>query len=351
MSKGNMYWLLTVSLIVGGILVSTYISSSSHTQISYAQDVKPILNKHCITCHGGVKKQGKFSLLFQEEAYAATASGKPSIVPFHPEKSDFISRLHAKDPEEKMPYKKEPLSSKEINILTQWVKEGAKWEDHWAYLPVKKPSIPSSEGLLSKLMFWTKRFVKNPVDNFVLDELANQGLTHSKQAEKEILIRRLSLDLTGLPPTEAMVKEFSLIDSDEDYAKFVDKLMNLPSFGEKWASVWLDLARYSDSRGYQKDNGRTIWPYRDWVISSFNKNISFREFVKKQLAGDLLENPKDDDFIATGFHRNTMNNDETGTVDEEFRVAAVIDRVNTTWDALHGTSFSCVQCHSHPYDP
>jgi hypothetical protein len=127
--------------------------------------------------------------------------------------------------------------------------------------------------------------------------------------------------------------------------------MNLPSFGEKWASVWLDLARYSDSRGYQKDNGRTIWPYRDWVISSFNKNLSFREFVKKQLAGDLLENPKDEDYIATGFHRNTMNNDETGTVDEEFRVAAVIDRVNTTWDALHGTSFSCVQCHSHPYDP
>jgi hypothetical protein len=275
-SKGNKYWLLTVLLIIGGILFSTYISSSSRTQISYAQDVKPILNKNCITCHGGVKKQGKFSLLFQEEAYAITASGRPSIVPFHPEKSDFISRLHSKDPEEKMPYKKEPLTSKEIKILTQWVKEGAKWEEHWAYLPVKKPSIPSSEGLLSKLMFWTKSFVKNPVDDFVLEELNNQGLTHSKQAEKEILIRRLSLDLTGLPPTEAMVKEFSLIDSDEDYAKFVDKLMNLPSFGEKWASVWLDLARYSDSRGYQKDNGRTIWPYRDWVISSFNKNLSFR---------------------------------------------------------------------------
>ena len=148
MSKGNMYWLLTLSLIISGILVSTYISSSSNAQISYAQDVKPILNKHCIACHGGVKKQGKFSLLFQEEAYAVTASGKPSIVPFHPEKSDFISRLHSKDPEEKMPYKKDPLTSKEINILTQWVKEGAKWEDHWAYLPVKKPSIPSSEGLI-----------------------------------------------------------------------------------------------------------------------------------------------------------------------------------------------------------
>jgi hypothetical protein len=351
MSKGNLFWLMTLALIFSGILALTYISSSSDAHISYAQDVKPILNKHCISCHGGVKKLGKFSLLFQDEAFASTASGKPSIVPFHPEKSDFISRLHSKDIDEKMPYKKEALSLKEINILTQWVKEGAKWEDHWAYLPVKKPSIPSSESLLATVKFWSKSFVKNPIDNFILDELNNQGLTHAKPTGKQMLIRRLSLDLTGLPPTEAMVEEFNLISSDEAYAKFVDKLMNLPSFGEKWASVWLDLARYSDSRGYQKDNGRTIWPYRDWVISSFNKNTSFRDFVTKQLAGDLLVNPQGDDFIATGFHRNTMNNDETGTVDEEFRVAAVIDRVNTTWDALHGTSFSCVQCHSHPYDP
>lgn len=351
MKKENILWILTLLLIVSAVVFSTYIFSSSNSQISYAHDVKPIINKHCISCHGGVKKQGKFSLLFKEDAFAITASGKPSIVPFHPEKSDFISRLHSKDPEEKMPYQREKLTSNEISILTKWVKEGAKWEDHWAYLAVQKPIIPTSEGLFSKLMFWTKGFAVNPIDDFVLEELNNQGLSHAKIAEKDILVRRLALDLTGLPPTEAMSKEFSLIDSEEEYAQFVDKLMNLPAFGEKWASVWLDLARYSDSRGYQKDNGRNIWPYRDWVIASFNKNISFRDFVTKQLAGDLLKNPKEEDFIATGFHRNTMNNDETGTVDEEFRVAAVIDRVNTTWDAFHGTSFSCVQCHSHPYDP
>lgn len=350
MNKGNVYWTLIFLCLLGAVGYLT-LDFSAQENVSYTEDVKPILNKHCISCHGGVKKQGKFSLLFQEEAYAVTASGKPSIVPFHPEKSPFIARLHSSDPEEKMPYRREPLSPHEVNILTQWVKEGAKWEDHWAYLPIRKPDIPSAEGILSYLTFWKKKFVANPIDQFILTGLQKQGMSHADQADKAILVRRLALDLTGLPPTEKMVKDFQSVDSKEEYAAFVDQLMALPSFGEKWASVWLDVARYSDSRGYQKDNGRTIWPYRDWVIRSFNQNLSFRDFVTKQLAGDLLPKPSEDDYIATGFHRNTMNNDETGTVDEEFRVAAVLDRVNTTWDALHGTSFSCVQCHSHPYDP
>jgi len=350
MNKGNIYWTIVFLCLLGFVLYVT-LDFSAPGKVSYTKDVKPILNKHCITCHGGVKKQGKFSLLFQEEAYAVTASGKPSIVPFHPEKSPFIARLHSTDPEEKMPYRKEGLNKQEIELLTQWVKEGAKWEDHWAYLPIKKPVIPSAEGILSYLKFWEKKFVSNPIDQYVLAGLQKQGMSHADQAEKSVLLRRLVLDLTGLPPTDKMVNDFQEVDSKEKYAAFVDQLMAQPSFGEKWASVWLDLSRYSDSRGYQKDNGRTIWPYRDWVIRSFNQNLSFRDFVTKQLAGDLLPNPTDDDYIATGFHRNTMNNDETGTVDEEFRVAAVIDRVNTTWDALHGTSFSCVQCHSHPYDP
>ena len=350
MTKGNIYWTLIFLCLVGAVSYVT-VDFSSQEKVSYTKDVKPILNKHCISCHGGVKKQGKFSLLFQEEAFAVTASGKPSIVPFHPEKSPFIGRLHSSDPEEKMPYRREPLSPQEVNVLTQWVKEGATWEDHWAYLPIQKPKVPSAESIFSYLTFWKQKFVTNPIDQYVLSGLQKQGMSHADQADKAILVRRLALDLTGLPPTEQMVKEFQAVDSKEKYAAFVDHLMALPSFGEKWASVWLDVARYSDSRGYQKDNGRTIWPYRDWVIRSFNQNVSFRDFVTKQLAGDLLPNPSEDDYIATGFHRNTMNNDETGTVDEEFRVAAVLDRVNTTWDALHGTSFSCVQCHSHPYDP
>ncbi|MHA8050043.1 PSD1 and planctomycete cytochrome C domain-containing protein [Aquirufa sp. ROCK-SH2] len=350
MRKGNLYWFLVLILLVSfGVYFFSLKSKSSN--LSYARDVKPIINKHCISCHGGVKKQGKFSLLFQEEAFQKTASGKPSIVPYHPEKSEFIARLHAKDVDERMPLNKEPLTEGEIKILTQWVKEGAKWETHWAYLPIVKPIIPSALSFWERIQFWKENPVKNNIDEFVLEELHQKGLSPSEKAEKFVLVRRLSLDILGLPPTAKMVEDFEKVSSQKEYEAFVDQLLQSNAFGEKWASVWLDLARYSDSRGYQKDNGRTIWPYRDWVIKSFNANISFKDFVEKQLAGDLLKNPTDDDYIATGFHRNTMNNDETGTVDEEFRVAAVLDRVNTTWDALHGTTFSCVQCHSHPYDP
>ncbi|MHA8066807.1 PSD1 and planctomycete cytochrome C domain-containing protein [Aquirufa sp. ROCK2-A2] len=350
MRKGNIYWLIVVLIptVIGGIFIS---SSDKGQSLSYSNDVKPIINKHCISCHGGVKKQGKFSLLFQEESLQITASGKPSIIPFHPEKSEFISRLHSKDMDERMPLNKEPLSKDEIEILTRWVKEGAKWETHWAYLPVTKPNIPSVKSLWDRIAFWKDSPVKNNIDEFIVENLKKEGLSPSPMADKHLLVRRLSLDLLGLPPTEQMVVDFDLVTNQSEYEKFVDQLLLSPAFGEKWASVWLDLARYSDSRGYQKDNGRTIWPYRDWVIKSFNQNLSFRDFIQKQLAGDLMKNPSDDDYIATSFHRNTMNNDETGTVDEEFRVAAVIDRVNTTWDAFHGTSFSCVQCHSHPYDP
>jgi hypothetical protein len=350
MRKGNIYWFLVLFI---PIFIGLYFSviKSENPSVSYNLDVKPILNKHCISCHGGVKKQGKFSLLFQEEAFQVTASGKPSIIPFHPEKSEFITRLHSKDLDERMPLEKEALSKEEIDILTKWVKEGAKWETHWAYLPITLPVIPSSESLFERLKFWKDSPVKNNIDEFVIDRINKEGLSISSKAEKSILVRRLSLDLLGLPPTAEMIEDFEKVKNQKDYERFVDQLISSNAFGEKWASVWLDLARYSDSRGYQKDNGRTIWPYRDWVIKSFNQNLSFKDFVQKQLAGDLVKNPSEDDYIATGFHRNTMNNDETGTVDEEFRVSAVIDRVNTTWDAMHGTTFSCVQCHSHPYDP
>lgn len=350
MRKGNLYWSLVI-FILSIIGFYFYSNNDVSQELSYANDVKPIINKHCISCHGGVKKQGKFSLLFQEEAFQKTASGRPSIIPFHPEKSEFITRLHSKDLDERMPLNKDPLTDSEIKILTQWVKEGAKWESHWAYLPIVKPIIPSALSWWERIQFWKESPVKNTIDEFVLDKLHQNGLSPNEKADKFILVRRLSLDILGLPPTPKMVKDFEAVSSQKEYENFVDQLLQSSAFGEKWASVWLDLARYSDSRGYQKDNGRTIWPYRDWVIKSFNANISFKDFVEKQLAGDLLKNPSDEDYIATGFHRNTMNNDETGTVDEEFRVAAILDRVNTTWDALHGTTFSCVQCHSHPYDP
>ena len=325
--------------------------SNQTNKIDYSTQIKPILNKHCIACHGGVKKIGGFSLLFRTDALAKTKSGKPDIIPFHPEQSDFIARLTHKDPDERMPYRANPLRKEEIEVLTRWVKEGAEWGDHWAYVTPQKPAIPNPEGYFASFMPFQNSWAKNDIDRFILQKLNSENLKPSEEASKSILIRRVYLDLIGLPPTVQQVENFENDKSENAYEKVVDELLKSPQFGEKWASMWLDLARYSDSKGYQKDNGRTIWEYRDWVIRAFNKNMPFDQFVREQLAGDLLPNPTEDQLIATAFHRNTMNNDESGTVDEEFRVAAVLDRVNTTWDVFHGTTFGCVQCHSHPYDP
>ena len=331
--------------------VKSIYENNKSQKIDYSTQVKPILNKHCIACHGGVKKIGGFSLLFRTDALAKTKSGKPAIIPFHPEKSDFIARLTHSDLDERMPYRANPLKKEEIEILTRWVQEGAEWGDHWAYVSPKMPSIPNPEGNFASFLPFQDSWAKNDIDRFIFEKLKSENLKPSGEASKSILIRRVYLDLIGLPPTPQQVEKFEQDKSENAYEKVVDELLKSPQFGEKWASMWLDLARYSDSKGYQKDNGRTIWEYRDWVIRAFNKNMPFDQFVMEQLAGDLLPNPTEDQLIATAFHRNTMNNDESGTVDEEFRVAAVLDRVNTTWDVFHGTTFGCVQCHSHPYDP
>ena len=345
-------FLLTSVAIIGVLWTTKSLYESNYNnKVDYSTQVKPLLNKHCISCHGGVKKIGGFSLLFRTDALAKTKSGKPAIIPFHPEQSDFIARLSHKDLDERMPYHANPLKKEEIDLLTRWVQEGAEWGDHWAYLSPKKVPVPNPEGFFASFSPFGNSWIKNDIDRFILENLKKEGLKPTDEAPKATLIRRVYLDLIGLPPTPEQLAKFLADDSDKAYEKMVDELLKSPQFGEKWASMWLDLARYSDSKGYQKDNARTIWEYRDWVIRAFNKNMPFDQFTKEQLAGDLLPNPTDDQLIATAFHRNTMNNDETGTVDEEFRVAAVLDRTNTTWDVFQGTTFSCVQCHSHPYDP
>jgi hypothetical protein len=344
---------LLISLSIIGVLwtvKSLYEGSQAH-KVDYSTQIKPILNKHCITCHGGVKKIGGFSLLFRTDALAKTKSGKPAIIPFHPEQSDFIARLTHKDLDERMPYHANPLKKEEIDLLTRWVKEGAEWGDHWAYLSPKNVTVPNPEGFFASFSPFGNSWAKNDIDRFILENLKKEGLKPTDEAPRATILRRVYLDLIGLPPTPEQVNKFLADDSVGAFEKVVDELLKSPQFGEKWASMWLDLARYSDSKGYQKDNARTIWEYRDWVIRAFNKNMPFDQFTKEQLAGDLLPHPTDAQLIATAFHRNTMNNDETGTVDEEFRVAAVLDRTNTTWDVFQGTTFSCVQCHSHPYDP
>jgi hypothetical protein len=336
-------------------LVFTYViffnTGCEKERIDFSTQVKPIINKHCISCHGGVKRNGDFSLLFREDALDTVESGKYAIIPGHPEDSEMIRRLTLTDPEERMPYKEDPLSREQIQILTQWIKEGAEWGDHWAYVAPKPVNVPKSKNLLAGFEVSPTEWAKNDIDYFILEKLTLQQLEPSAEAGKATLIRRVYLDLIGIPPTLEQAERFIRDDREVAFEKAVDELLASPHYGEKWAAWWLDLARYSDTKGYERDVGRNIWRYRDWVIKAFNDDKPFDEFTIEQLAGDLLPNPTDDQLIATAFHRNTMNNDEGGTEDEEFRIAALIDRVNTTWEVWQSTTMGCVQCHSHPYDP
>ncbi|GAB3250811.1 hypothetical protein GCM10027347_08820 [Larkinella harenae] len=346
-------------LMAGGLVVVIALTLSSflgifEDRVDFNTQIKPLLNKNCIACHGGVKKASDFSLLFKHEALAPAKSGKPAIVPGDAEGSEFIRRLSLTDPDERMPLDAPPLKPEEIELLRKWIDQGAQWGDHWAYESIAKPAVPKIGTFLSRLGLIDDeelQWANNEIDHFVIDKLKAENLKPSPEADKATLLRRVSLDLTGLPPTEKELTDFVADSSPNAYEKVVDRLLASPAYGERWTGMWLDLARYADTKGYERDPGRSIWRYRDWLIKAFNQDKPFDQFTVEQLAGDLLPNPTDDQLIATGFHRNTMTNDEGGTQDEEFRVAAVIDRVNTTWDVWQGTTFSCVQCHSHPYDP
>lgn len=339
-----------------GVLAAGWFLLKPGEEIDFSTQVKPILNKHCISCHGGVKQNAGFSLLFEEEALGKTESGRPAIIPGKASRSEFIRRIKSEDPDERMPYEAPPLSKEEIRILTKWVNQGAEWGEHWAYSLPEQVEVPGRESTLSAGFSGSGEgesgsWAKNNIDHFILQKLQEQELLPSPGADKATLLRRLYLDLTGLPPAPEQVEAFLQDKSAGAYERVVDSLLASPRYGERWASWWLDMARYADTKGYEKDVSREIWPYRDWVIRAFNEDKPFDEFTIEQLAGDLLPEPTKDQLIATAFHRNTMSNDEGGTEDEEFRVASVIDRVNTTWQVWQSTTFECVQCHSHPYDP
>ncbi len=343
------WWLATIVLLV--IIVFLTFSMRRQT-VDFNAQVKPIFNKKCITCHGGVRRKAGFSLLFRSEALEKNESGKPAIIPGDPEHSEMIRRLTVKDPEERMPYKHEALSKDEIEILKKWIKEGAQWGDHWAYVAVKPVEAPKPKSSLFGLIPAKKiDWAKNDIDYFIYDKLKQEKLSPSPEADKATLLRRVSLDLIGMPAPENLSQKFLNDKSDAAYENLVDSLLASKHYGERWTSMWLDLARYADTKGYEKDGGRSIWRYRDWLINAFNNDEPYNKFLTEQIAGDLLPNPTDAQYIATAFQRNSMTNDEGGTDNEEFRTAAVLDRVNTTWEALMGTTFACVQCHSHPYDP
>ncbi len=347
-------WALFVAVSIAVTLMLSSFLGFFEKRVDYNTQVKPLLNKNCIVCHGGVKKASDFSLLFKDEALAPAKSGKRAIIPGDAEGSEMIRRLTLTDPDERMPLNHPALKPDEIDILRKWIDQGAEWGDHWAYQSVRETDVPQIGTFWSRLGLTENdetNWAKNEIDHFVLDKLKQEKLTPSPEADRPTLIRRLSLDLTGLPPTEIETAAFVKDKSPEAYEKVVDRLLKSPAYGERWTGMWLDLARYADTKGYERDPGRKIWRYRDWLINAFNTDKPFDQFTVEQLAGDLLPNPTDAQLIATGFHRNTMTNDEGGTQDEEFRIAAVLDRVNTTWDVFQGTTFACIQCHSHPYDP
>lgn len=349
-----MRWLFTpkIILVTLCILLITFLFLyvTHKDSIDFSTQVKPIINNKCITCHGGVKAKGGFSLLFREDALAKTSSGKFAIIPGDPTNSELVKRINYKDPEERMPYKHDPLSKEEISIFTEWIKQGAKWGEHWAYISVKNVPVPEQRnffGLIKKNNGWAQ----NEVDQFIEQKLDEAKIKPSPAADKGTLLRRVSLDITGLPAPQRLAKKYLQSNNAHAYEELVDSLLALPQYGEKWTAMWMDLSRYADTKGYERDDSREIWKYRDWLIKAFNTDMTYNYFLTEQLAGDLLPDATDNDYIATAFHRNTMTNDEGGTDNEEFRTAAVMDRVSTTWQALMGTTFGCVQCHSHPYDP
>lgn len=335
-------YIITMSLTT--ILLGCGLDDS---EIDYNTQVKPILNEKCISCHGGVKKSGGFGLLTREQALSETDNGEPAIIPGHASKSSMISRLMTEDPELRMPQEADPLSREEIKILRQWINEGANWDLHWSYKPLRKIHPPEIQALGTLGATDAK---PQAIDLFILEELQKKGLGKlMPRADDTTILRRVSLDLIGIPTTQSLREAF--LNRKITYSQLVDSLLASPQFGEKWASMWLDLARYADSKGYERDPHRDIWQYRDWVIRALNDDLPYDTFLTEQLAGDMVENPTDDQLIATAFHRNTPTNDEGGTDNEEYRTYAVIDRVNTTWEGILGTTFACVQCHSHPYDP
>ena len=306
----------------------------------FLSDVRPILGK-CLPCHGPDENSRMANLrLDSHEAATGQDGGYAGLVAGDSGASRMLARVTAET--NPMPPTGVRLTPAEIETLRQWIDAGAEYQRHWAF---DRPVTPQLPDVINE------SWPKNPIDHFVLAKLEARGLAPSGEANRYTLARRLSLDLTGLPPKPESVDAFVADRSADAYERFVAGLLNSSAYGERWASVWLDLARYADSMGYEKDTLRTIWPYRDWVVRALNDNMPFDEFTVQQLAGDLLPEPTDDQFIATGFHRNTMNNTEGGTDDEEFRDEAVKDRIATTGQVWMGLTVGCAQCHSHKYDP
>lgn len=314
--------------------------------IQFGRQILPILSGHCFQCHGPDARQRQADLRLDEEASAKQArDGGAAIVPGKTEASEVYRRIVSPDPDERMPPDEanRPLSAEQIALVKRWIDEGAGWGGHWAFEQLTRPDVP-------RLGVFADR-AENVIDSFVFARLAREGLTPAPEASRETLIRRLSLDLTGLPPTPADVDAFTSDTSPNAYQKVVERLLTSPAFGERMAWDWLDAARYADSNGYQGDGERTMYPWRDWVVQAFNRNLPYDQFTIWQLAGDLLPAATEEQKLATGFCRNHMINGEGGRIPEENRVDYVMDMSETAGMVWLGLTLNCCRCHDHKFDP
>lgn len=315
--------------------------------VSYNFHIRPIISDRCFKCHGPDAQQRKAKLRLDTEdgLYKALRddSTKYIIVRGRPEESELYNRIHTGDTSALMPPPSSnlSLSDYEVELIRKWIAQGAEYEKHWAFVPPKKVAPPETGD----------DWVQNDIDHFILAALQEQGLEPNEEADKERLLKRVTLDLTGLPPTISEQEDFKSQTSDDAYEQVVDRLVADKHYGEKMAIHWLDVARYADTHGYQDDGLRTMWPWRDWVIHAFNENYSYDKFLTWQLAGDLLPNPNKEVLLATGFNRNHKITQEGGVIDEEYRIEYVTDRTNTVGKAFLALTFECAKCHDHKYDP
>lgn len=341
-----MYRILPISTVLAIGCAFFLPAGHADTAIQYNRDVLPILANNCFPCHGPDGNTRKRDIRFdlEEGLMGQTKGGLDIVVPGKPDESELYRRVAHPDVSDRMPpaQSKLELSAGQIQTLKTWIEQGAAWQGHWAFVPPEKPAVPEVSDA---------SWCNNEIDNFILSRLDEAGLAPSAEADKETLIRRVSLDLTGLPPTPAEVDAFLEDTSDTAYEQLVDRLLASPHYGERMAFIWLDAARYADTNGYQRDTLRIMWPWRDWVINAYNTNMPFDEFAIEQLAGDLLPDATLDQKIATGFNRNHRINGEGGIIPEEYAVEYVADRVSTTSTVFMGLSMGCARCHDHKFDP
>jgi hypothetical protein len=320
-------------------------AEAADPRIEFNRDIRPIISENCFSCHGPDEKarQGGLRLDLAEPALSKLESGKTAIVPGKTADSELVHRITTNDASLKMPPDDsgKHLTKSQIELLERWISQGAHFQRHWSFVTSTRPHL-DLEGIVGAL---------NPIDVFVRKRLKHEGLTPSPPADRERLIRRVSLDLTGTPPTIDEVAEFRADDSPDAYERVVDRLIASPRYGERLTLDWLDAARFADTHGFNNDTTRSMWRWRDWTINAFNAGIPFDQFVTEQLAGDLLPNPTLDQLIATGFNRNHVINSEGGIIPEEYRVEYVADRVHTTATVFLGLSMGCVRCHDHKFDP